>query len=130
MERTSEVLNRAADLIEERGWAQGPAWDWYGDGSALCLEGAIGIAAGIPTESTTWQPHNECPAGVAVREYLGLAAVAPYPRTVRDGSQPLWTWNDEATRTAAEVIEVLRAAALIEQAKEQTPADAEAVVSA
>ena len=72
---TSEVLNRAADLIEERGWTQGTQ-GWKVDGAFL------------------------------------------------DTDEP-WKWNDTRGRTASEVIEVLRATAVIEAARETEAAHAE-----
>jgi hypothetical protein len=112
---TSEVLNRAADLIEERGWIQGP----FGMRTVtreLCLEGAVRLASGGQTTSDGALLHYlasaPCPAGNAVIAYLGEG-------------EP-WLWNDEPGRTAAEVIEVLRAAAVIEAAREQKMAEVSA----
>lgn len=107
-QHTAETLNRAANLIEERGWLGlikppgASAWDYRDEGGPICMEGGILAAVGKPR----WHSEiiNNCPAGRAVRDYLGRDA-------------PLWMWNDAPNRTASEVIEVLRAAAVIEQAK-------------
>lgn len=108
---TSEVLNRAADLIEERGWVQGVD-GMIADGcSPLCLEGGIAAAIGADMHAGAgpyppkyfYDDVEECPAWAAVTSYLSLR---PY------------VWNDNEGRTAAEVVEVLRAVALIEAAKE------------
>src|SRR5205085_1256462 len=72
---TSEVLNRAADLIEERGWTHGSGWDDIG--GPLCLEGAIFAAAQAPV-------HSRCPAYYAVRDYLS-SQILPF------------LWNDSLT---------------------------------
>jgi hypothetical protein len=103
---TSEVLNRAADLIEERGWTQGGS-GWGIGGQALCLEGGILAALGYRWEASDWsfEEFPECPAYTAVADYL-------------DYRSELYQWNDEGNRTADEVIEALRAAAVIEAAKE------------
>jgi hypothetical protein len=121
---TSEVLNRAADLIEERGWAHGRGWTDGGTGEPLCVEGAIGAALGVGEEFTkVWG----CPAAHAVKDYLGIEL-------------PLFLWNDklridfwgaggmaEAEVLAKRhVVEVLRAAAVIEAAREQKMAEVSA----
>ena len=107
--RTSEVLNRTADLIEEQGWGKGGGW--YGEedfggrtDGRLCLEGGIMAAMGI--EMTNMDRMVACPAYKSVKTYL-------------DGATP-FIWNDEHGRTASEVIEVLRAAAVIEAAREES----------
>lgn len=119
---TSEVLNRAADLIEERGWRVGPfGWPESVESTEpLCLEGAILAALGLDIESASVDREsdvpNTCPAGLAVREYLGLSVEVD-----------LYEWNDgisvrvglgKVAKTASDVIDVLRACALIEAAKE------------
>lgn len=128
--RTSEILNKAADLIEERGWGQGSG-TWSGNGG-LCLEGAIGAAMGRkvnqfgdPDGIEPDELNFSCPAGLAVRSYLEmeLDEEEAYrrndltPCSERTGYW-LCHWNDRSTRTAEEVIEVLRATALIEQTRE------------
>lgn len=96
---TSEVLHLAADAIERDGW-------WHPDRLArgkaqpLCASNAIVKAAGVPY----------CGAHVALVAYLSGTAAGPV-RTIFD-------WNDAPGRTAAEVIEVLRATAAIEASRE------------
>lgn len=125
---TSEVLNRAADLIEERGWRAGGGWN--GDhGSGLCLEGGIQAAMGVAVG-----PGYRCPAYHAVAQYLAE----------QGNTRPLFIWNDrlpyysEATgewlpsdqfadaraRAPRRVVEMLRACAVIEQSRERQPAEA------
>lgn len=107
---TSEVLNKAADLIEEHGWTKGQGWTDTGKG--LCLEGGIAAALGIETNFAA--PHDEddytqfaaCPAYRAVKDYLGYRA-------------DLWNWNDRRAESAEDVIATLRATALIEAARER-----------
>ena len=121
--RTSEVLNKAADLIEERGWTQGPM-GMLTDHPSLCMEGAI--RAAFDGATIDWgskkiyeyvgDVDDNCPAGMAVRHYLGCG-------------QP-YVWNDDQERTAAEVIEVLRATAVIEAARETEAAEQPAEVPA
>lgn len=112
---TSVVLNKAADLIEEKGWTAGPG-GWY-DSDGLCLEGGIIAALGITT--VDWDKDGEllwsCPAYNAVADYLGYDMTRRVDDTGPE--QPLWKFNDDQD-SAGPVIEVLRAAALIEAAKE------------
>lgn len=106
--RTSEILNKAADLIEERGWGQGSeTWNNH-NGAGLCLEGGILAATGMKLTDD----FEACPAYRAVWAHL--------ENDDRWGAYrgSLYNWNDAPGRTAEEVIEVLRATALIEAAKE------------
>ena len=114
---TSEVLNRAADLIEERGWRQGPAgWD-NDQGSRLCLEG--GILAALETSFSDIDLREwfmDCPAYVAVANYLEL----PSGRDLAGhDNRAIWRFNDDPGRTQSEVVEVLRACAVIEASRER-----------
>lgn len=115
--KTSEVLHKAADLIESEGLGHGPN-SWRGDGG-YCTEGAIAAAHGdMRYYSATGkirqaQLSAECAAYKAVQDYLNW-------------HQPLWMWNDQydykeslgRLRTQEEVVATLRAAALIEEMHE------------
>ena len=110
---TSEVLNKAADLIEQRGWGVGPeAW---GTGSKLCLEGGILAAMDMTDDYLTgaaepWNALRTCPAYRAVKDYLvSTADLEP--------DDSLWVFNDASA--AERVIGVLRTTALIEAARER-----------
>ena len=126
-QHTADVLNRAADLIEERGWVRG---NWGTHAAApLCLEGGILAALGQRFASVDLQDLWECPSYRAVADYLAL----PYTREPGENlatEEALWAWNDENTRTASEVIETLRAAAAIEQAKHDAEQPATVAVTA
>lgn len=120
---TSEILNLAADKIEQHGWSSGPGgWDGQdyetGVPAGLCLEGGILAAAGMTSQEACGAILLEqCSAARAVHAYLQLPA-----------DYELWEWNDisirygdefnELERTGEEVIEVLRGAALVEQVRE------------
>lgn len=110
--KTSEVLDLAADKIEVVGWGTGVnTWE-NRDGAGLCLEGGIIAALGRSftpgTENFIDTPELwACPAYVAMASYLETRA-------------ELWRWNDAQGRTAEEVVEVLRAAAAVERAKEES----------
>jgi len=103
---TSEMLDLAADEIQRRGWTQGPN-GWSSTGP-VCLEGAIAAVSGVRTVDLGEQVMystmgiEECPAFLAVRDYLGFRPFA---------------FNDRA-ESVEDVIAVLRAAAAVERAKE------------
>lgn len=122
---TSEVLHLAADAIERKGWKVAQGWDWdHERNDGLCLEGGIAAAMGIKVVDFSETPHGvfvyethnelrECSAYKAVREYLGDAwEEYGFP------NDELWRWNDTVPNTQAEVVEVLRATAEVEYAKE------------
>lgn len=104
------VLNRAADLIEERGWAKGNC-GMLATGPT-CLEGAIAAASGLQVETRTgmgliysYAHVGDLPAYKAVESYLNMSS-----------RLRVYDWNDEQT-SAAPVVEALRAAALIAAAE-------------
>lgn len=110
---TSETLNLAADLIEERGWARGNcAMQTTGP---TCLEGAIGAAINAST-----RPPYTCDSSpsVLVYGYSEIHAHPAYKAIVEHLGVVGWVWNDSRSRTQAEVIAVLRATAVIESARE------------
>lgn len=115
---TSEVLDLAADAIERRGWAfggpkslSGDPWGLNDPSSPVCLEGGILAALGHTVADYTAGTFHACPAYTAVLDYL-------WPERTPYARHKLFEWNDEDGRTAAEVIEVLRATAAIERVKE------------
>ena len=103
--KLSEVLYRAADRIEWFGHLKGAAIGPEGDyrTAPTCAVGAI---------SVTTLPDVELGrrAADALSAHLGRGIV---------------DWNDEDERTADEVVEALRAAAVIEAAKETAVVPAE-----
>jgi len=122
--RTSEVLHRAADLIEKRGWTQGSGgWGDSPGSSTLCIEGGIAAAVGVTNPAGfARNAFRDCPAYRAVADYLApQVSASPFVAKAfhKDG---IYVWNDDADRTASEVVEVLRAAAAIEAAKEDAGA--------
>jgi hypothetical protein len=86
----ADVLDKAAKIIEERGWCQGK--EAFRSGGPTCAAVAIGIAA---------------PVGTGLRgqaERFLHHWLTPTPRNVI-------FWNDAPGRTADEVITALRSAA-------------------
>lgn len=124
--QTSEVLNKAADEIEKRGWMKGAGWivtrgsKASPDDAPVCLEGGIMAALGmritVPEGADVTDEHFEplwtCPAYLAVLRHI-------------DGDERplrLYYWNDHSVRTAEQVIATLRATAVIEAARENAEA--------
>ena len=119
---TSDVLNKAADLIEERGWTTGNS-GWQKEDGPLCLEGGIIAALGLGTwnEVQIADEYWACPAYNAVAAYLGRdVSLLPEKKGPRE---PLWQWNDHIATGEQQVIATLRAAAVIEAAKENASAE-------
>jgi hypothetical protein len=113
--KTSEVLDRAADLIEERGWGSGPT-------SVMGVGGACLIGAMYAASNDGAFADDECAPYVWIaKSDPGLSAFH-YLRHL-DGyiyrPADLWHWNDTPGRTASEVVEVLRACAVIEASRER-----------
>jgi hypothetical protein len=89
-----EALNKAADLIERDGW--------YGGG------GSSRAGAACASNAISWANGNAySPAHLALIRYIGGV-----------GLTDVFDWNDASERTAAEVVEVLRACAVVEEARE------------
>src|SRR5690348_905593 len=105
--RTSEVLDKAADIIEERGWAHGGTSSndpWGIRGGKVCIEGGIAAAAGIDLNEDVAgfeTLHYDCPAYNAVRSYLRQQGVSHIY------VDRLYRWNDRADRTKEEVLVTL-----------------------
>lgn len=128
---TSDTLNMAADLIERDGWTQGaPGWDAAeGSSPALCIEGGIAAAMGIHIDvgddpacgPAGIQVLWACPAYNAVADYLGCG-LSGGTYLENYNCRSVWRWNDVPDRTAAEVVEVLRATAVIEASREKAEA--------
>jgi len=112
--QTSEVLNKAADLIEEHGWGTGSV-SAMGFGG-LCVLGALYGAknggARPEVEDDAYYGTDLCPATASVFHYLRERD----PFLDRPGD--IWHWNDLIAGSASEVIEVLRACAVIEASRE------------
>jgi hypothetical protein len=124
---TSEVLNRAADLIERDGWHQGnyaPGQTEHGvttDGLPVCAIGALYGAMGRPL---SWDAALGCWVGDDAFDLEVSAVVAAHLNLSSPLDIPVW--NDSDRREVSEVVEVLRAAAVIEAAREQKMAEVSA----
>jgi hypothetical protein len=103
--KPSDVLSKAADLIEPPGaWTQG-TWARDDTGATDPVEGAVCWCAygAIYQVCGTWH-SSECNAAMRI-----LARALRIPQTDAMGSIGLW--NDQSARTQAEVVKALRAAA-------------------
>jgi hypothetical protein len=114
----ADILRGAALYLERHGWTQGSLFDFTDNTTGTppaCARGAIAIAAyGYPT-CQPWdeadRPENRdfTAADNAFDDYIDRT----YLMGVTDpdaGLTVVW-WNDRDERTAAEVIDALRAAA-------------------
>lgn len=110
--KESEILEKAADVINERGWTQGREVDRTG---AVCLRGALRMAAGA-TIDLKWYgadgvhpfmtgPEHPRPSEYtrAIERVMGLLE--------HEVINLMPAWNDEQGRTKDEVITVLQHAA-------------------
>lgn len=95
-----EVLERAATILEDRGWYQG---DFYPPGAdertaPVCAGAAIHVALGLhPLGDVKLSPTLVWDAGQYLADYVGYVDVGD--------------WNDRPERTRGEVLATLRAAA-------------------
>lgn len=106
--KTSEVLDKAADVIERNGWFQGGFIDLSAEKpkgeEPCCVLGALSIAEhGDPMKSGSGRVE------AVLIDRLDLDV------DEADEDYPLGYWNDEPGRTAEEVVRELRAAAASER---------------
>lgn len=110
---TPARLNAAADAIERYGWASGTGWPADPTpGSCpgpLCLEGSLMHVLGM-VNVTRWSLDGNDDHLVRSREYRAMQRYL--------GCETIYHWNDAPARTAAQVVAALRAAAVIETARE------------
>lgn len=96
---TSEILTRAADLIEERGHCKG---EHRSDDGRYCAAGALRVVTGVMDEDGSRTRAGD-------REWSAyLAAYGALRNHVGAG---VGTWNDVSGRTASEVTSTMRGAA-------------------
>lgn len=92
---TSETLERALQLMEERGWTQGIHEDEYG----ICAARATYMAV---TEYASWR-------GGGLADYMRALKAIQF----ETGSPNIALWNDNPERTFDQVKEVFRRAAFV-----------------
>jgi hypothetical protein len=107
-----EVLRKAADLIEQRGWAQRRFEDANG---RLCIHGAIHLVVSRLAVRNDWDRDSLSTA--AWHQFLEyILAEGVEPDLVRLG---FMRWNDSPERTKEEVVRALREAAVWRQPQAQ-----------
>lgn len=111
MSEVAEVLNKAADVIEQRGLNK-RSFAGYGPNCSFCAEGAIMYAAGfepvLSGEDEFEQGHNFFSAEALdsrVDNSVVHKAIAALRRKV-GGHVP--DWNDKDETTQADVVRTLR----------------------
>ncbi len=109
--RPSDVLDHAANLIDEWGWARS---HFVGSKGAMCHLGAINAAAGFHVHEQngdgTWDFRVRDVAGEGRLAYEAQA----YDRRVTAdpaGYQTITGWNDTACKSKREAVAKLREAA-------------------
>lgn len=119
---THDALMKAADAIERDGWYQhgyAPEPTEHratSEGLPKCVMGALYEAVSAPlvwdADLATWcgMPDDATPAWELLAEYVGDPVVPD--------------WNDAPERTAAEVVETLRAAAAVALTRESAAVEA------
>ena len=95
----SDVLLRAADLIEERGWCQ---WIQEERDGSLCIAGAIAVASGGIASSRATMGSNGPLYWPAVQRFCEFVG-EPNPGPAR--------WNNAPERIKSQVLTALREAA-------------------
>lgn len=109
----ADVLDRAADLIQAHGLHKGDYWPGeeagvaYRPGQPCCVFGALRVAhvgAGGSHVGSNIRMTQVCP--------LLVSRILPFVPEY----EPVLDWNDAASRTAADVVAVLRQAAAAERA--------------
>lgn len=122
--KTSEILDRAADLIERNGWTRD---EWYKRRRAedprdcpVCAGGALDAAAGCDPGEPEYSPALIAAIGAfAARVDPAFDPAAAY------GYGTVANWNDAPGRTAEDVVRELRAAAATEREAQRAEREAQ-----
>ena len=106
----ADVLERAADYIDEHGWCQER---YTTDGVKCCAAGAINmVTTGDPGITRVNEYH--------IARYVALETLGDVIEE-NDGWGSVSEWNDHPGRTQAEVVAKLREVAAAERAKAAKP---------
>jgi hypothetical protein len=102
----SEILEQAADVIEQRGWTTHTTYDGKG---RVCAWGAMLVAAG-------WDPRVMSLSRERMDSLDAAARIARSARRFVDNHMlslfgSVTSWNDMPGRTKQEVLDMLRSAA-------------------
>lgn len=116
----TQILNAAADYIEEHGWTQGSYCDI--ESGAVCAVGAIRMVS-APDASPFWYPPSS-KAETAIEILVDHLTLEPNWTRLDSADDPdatssdifneaVWAWNDLIDQTAEDVIRKMRTAAEI-----------------
>lgn len=94
--REAQVLHRAVEILDERGWCQGT----FEDGRKVCAMGAINIAVGGSPFPGNLEPGDERIATEVAELVEGVV------------DEDVTTWNDVFGRTVEQVRQALLTAAI------------------
>jgi hypothetical protein len=110
----AEILQKAADVIDQRGWHQGDAYDHSAlrtgttlDACPVCTLGAINVV--VNGDPAGWGVHGGIAdqAAQAFAAHLGMATNFD-PNSEHSVTGVVGNWNDAPGRTATEVTTALR----------------------
>lgn len=101
--KTSETLNKAADLIERYGWIRGAYTNQYG----YCLIGSLREVTGFDIAQKEFRCNFIDRIPDEVHESFSNAYEALMPHCWND----IITWNDSSCKNGREAVNLLRMAA-------------------
>lgn len=104
-----DLLEQAAEVIDERGWHRGHYTD--SDGRCVCLVGAVSIAAGLRPDALGFPDGAPDKTRVAIAQ-TAVRAVERW-LSVDDATD----WNDDDAEDVNQVVDELRACAAAERGR-------------
>lgn len=117
-----DVVRKAIDVINERGWYQGYFVDDSVDNGPVCALGAIHLGVGLTVEGIDpdwdWETGGDLPSDAVRRdldslvEELDALGLVKTNKPFFEGDRPVRlvhipSWNDDPARTKDEVVETL-----------------------
>jgi hypothetical protein len=101
MPEPREILMKAADVIDQRGWFQGLSED--PNGTAVCAMGALCVAVALPPDANCWGFGDDdlCAANAAADRFENWV----------EGDLSITEWNDTVAESAEQVTTALRGCA-------------------
>jgi hypothetical protein len=115
--KNSEILSKAADVIDERGWVRCAMFASQDYAAACCADGGLWVAVNVDPREPLDSANNPAVelAYDAEDALAALLAGCPpeqfYPMT---SFEVITSWNDDPERTKDQVIAKLREAAQAE----------------
>lgn len=107
----ADVLRKAIDVLEERGWHQGDyTVDWDKDDGPVCAAGAIGVACGVPSFDAACSLAASFPLE-AFAKFLGPDPMVQTREEYR-AIDTVAGFNDDPSRSYEDVVLALKHAAV------------------